>query len=78
MKIQRRLTRSSDRLLAGVCAGIADYFGWSATRVRLGYVLLSVLSSAFPGLLVYLILWFILPMGSPDRREFRLEDYRVR
>lgn len=58
------LRRSRDRVLAGVCGGIADTLGWSHTRVRLGYVLLSVLSAAFPGILVYLVLWFLMP--EPD------------
>ena len=57
----RRLTRSKDRVLGGVCAGIADYFGFDPALTRLGYVLLSVLSAAFPGLLVYIILWIVMP-----------------
>lgn len=57
-----RLTRSSsDRMLAGVCAGIAEHFGWDPTIVRVGFVLLSVLSAAFPGLLFYIILWLVMP-----------------
>lgn len=51
----------SQAMVAGVCAGIADRFGWSATAVRVAYVLLSILSAAFPGILVYLILWLVLP-----------------
>jgi phage shock protein C len=61
----RFLRSSDDRVIAGICGGIGDYFGWSATRVRAGYVLLSVLSAAFPGLLVYLILWFVVPSRRP-------------
>ena len=61
---ERRLRKSRDRMIAGVCGGIADYFGWPAGRTRLGYVILSILSAAFPGLLVYLILWLVMP--SPD------------
>jgi phage shock protein C len=58
----RRLTRSADdRMLAGVCAGIAEYFGWSPVRVRVVYVVGSILSAAFPGLFIYLALWFLLP-----------------
>ena len=58
----RKLRRSvSDRWLAGVCGGLAEYFGMDATAVRVGYVLLSILSAAFPGILVYLILWFLVP-----------------
>jgi phage shock protein C len=57
-----RLSRStSDRMLAGVCAGIAEHFGWDPTIVRVGFVLLSVISAAFPGLLVYIIMWIVMP-----------------
>lgn len=48
-------------MLGGVCAGIADYFGWDPTMVRLGYVVLSLLSAAFPGILVYIIMWIVVP-----------------
>lgn len=51
----------SDAILGGVCAGIAKHFGWSATGTRVAYVLISILSVAFPGILVYLILWLVLP-----------------
>lgn len=62
MTTNRRLVRSSsDRWIAGVCAGIAEYFGWDPAIVRLAYLLLSLFSAAFPGLLVYLILWLIMP-----------------
>lgn len=55
------LRRSHDRVLAGVCGGIANYFELDPTLVRVAYVLISVLSAAFPGLLVYLILWLVMP-----------------
>jgi phage shock protein C len=59
-----RVTRSTeDRMIAGVCAGLAHHFGWSATRVRVAYVLISVLSAAFPGVIVYLVLWYLMPEG---------------
>ncbi|MEO9967510.1 MAG: PspC domain-containing protein [Reichenbachiella sp.] len=57
----RRLTRSSDRMLAGVCGGIANYFDLDPTLVRIGYVILSICSIGFPGMLVYAILWLIMP-----------------
>jgi phage shock protein PspC (stress-responsive transcriptional regulator) len=44
-----------------VCGGLAEWLGWPANRVRLVYVLVSVLSAAFPGALVYVILWFVMP-----------------
>lgn len=56
------LRRSThDRIIAGVCGGLAEYFGLSPTRVRLIYVLCAVLSAAFPGILVYILLWFLIP-----------------
>jgi phage shock protein C len=57
----RVLKKSSDKILAGVCGGIADYFGFDPTLVRLAYLLISILSAAFPGILVYIILWIIMP-----------------
>jgi phage shock protein C len=51
----------ANTMIGGVCAGIARHFGWSVTGTRVGYVLLSVISAAFPGILVYLILWLFLP-----------------
>ena len=51
----------SHKVLAGVCGGIADWLGWDPTLVRVVYVLASVLSAAFPGMLVYVILWLVMP-----------------
>lgn len=56
-----KLMRSKRRLVAGVCGGIAEYLGWSPFKVRLFYVLVSILSAAFPGIIVYLVLWFLMP-----------------
>ena len=56
------LQRSRDqRLIAGVCGGIAEWLGWSTTLVRFLFVLVSVLSAAFPGILVYIVLWVLMP-----------------
>jgi phage shock protein PspC (stress-responsive transcriptional regulator) len=56
------LRRSDDdRILTGVLGGIAKYFDLSADRLRLVYVVVSILSAAFPGILVYLALWFLIP-----------------
>ena len=57
----KKLRRSRNKMLAGVCGGIAEYLGWPAGRVRIIFVIVSVLSAAFPGALVYLILWFLMP-----------------
>ncbi len=56
----RRLTRShNDRWIVGVCGGIAEYFGWNATVVRLLFVLSCLLPG--PQFLVYLALWLVVP-----------------
>jgi len=49
------------RILGGVCGGIADKLGWSPTVVRVLYVVLSILSVGFPGILVYIVLWIAVP-----------------
>lgn len=68
-----RLSRPrDDRLIAGVCAGIARYFGWSVTRVRIVYAVVSVLSAAFPGIVVYVILWLLMPSHPREPRSFRV------
>ena len=56
---KKQLTRSNNRMIAGVCSGIADYFGWDVTLVRILYVL-ATFFTAFSGI-VYLILWVIMP-----------------
>jgi phage shock protein C len=60
----KRLKRSSDnKMIAGVCAGIADYFDVDPTLIRVAYVLLSFLSVGFPGLILYIILAVVMPEG---------------
>ena len=62
MNASRTLSRSrNDRMLAGVVGGIAARFGWNSTLLRVIYVVVSVASAAFPGILVYLILWLLMP-----------------
>lgn len=57
---EKRLCRSNSGMIAGVCAGIAEYLGWDPTVVRIVYALLSFFT-AFAGVIVYLILWLIMP-----------------
>lgn len=54
----------SNQMIAGVCGGFAKWLGWDPTLVRIGFVLISVLSAAFPGILVYLVLWLVMPLGT--------------
>jgi len=48
-------------MIAGICGGLGEYFEVDPTVVRIVYVLVSILSVAFPGILVYIILWIIIP-----------------
>lgn len=58
----RRLTRSNrDKMIAGVCGGLAEYVNMDPTLMRVLYVLVSILSAAFPGILAYIILMFLMP-----------------
>jgi phage shock protein C len=61
MATTRRLTKSHNKLIAGVCAGCAEYLGWDTTAFRVAFVLVSILSAAFPGILMYLVLWALMP-----------------
>jgi len=59
------LTRSkSDRMLLGVFGGLAKWLGWDPTLVRVGFVLLSICSVAFPGIVVYVVLAVVMPVGE--------------
>jgi len=51
-------------LIAGVCGGIAEWLGWSPNAVRVLYVLVSVVSAAFPGIIVYIVLWIVMPEAA--------------
>ena len=57
----RQSTRN--KLLGGVCGGLAEWLGWNPNVVRLLYVVGSVVSVGFPGSIVYIILWFVIPKG---------------
>lgn len=58
-RVLRRSRRN--RWIGGVVGGLADYFGLNPTGLRIIYVIASILSAAFPGLLVYLVLWLLVP-----------------
>jgi phage shock protein C len=55
------LRRSNNRVIAGVCAGLAEWLGWKVDHVRIAYVVVSIISVAFPGIIVYLLLWLLMP-----------------
>ena len=62
-----KLHRSSQhRILAGVMGGIAEYLGWSPTLTRVMFVIVSCASAAVPGILIYIILWILMPNADAD------------
>ncbi len=62
--MEKKLRRSKNQMISGVCGGIAEYFNIDPTIVRVAYVLLSVLSAGFPGIIVYIILMLIMPVEN--------------
>lgn len=63
--IDKRLTRSrKDRMIAGVCGGLADYFQLDPSLVRIGIVLICLITAILPVSLIYGVMWFIIPDGN--------------
>ena len=52
------------RLIGGICGGLAEWLGWDVTLVRVLYIIVSIVSVGFPGILAYIILWIIMPEES--------------
>ncbi len=62
----KKLYRSStNKKIAGVCGGLAEYFNIDATIIRVIFILL-LLPGGFPGLIPYLILWLVMPLKPAD------------
>jgi phage shock protein C len=62
------LRSRTNRMLGGVCGGLAEWLGWDPTVVRILYVVVSILSAAFPGTIVYIILWIAMPEEPSGER----------
>ena len=62
------LRRSDDAYIAGVIGGLAEHFGLDPTLCRVVYVLVSILSVAFPGMLAYVVLWILIPKREQGYR----------
>lgn len=62
---------NQQRIIAGVMGGIAERFGWNVNLLRIIFVVVSLVSHGFPGILVYLILWMVMPkkQSIPHRVE---------
>ncbi|MCQ2384233.1 MAG: PspC domain-containing protein [Paludibacteraceae bacterium] len=61
MNEQRKLTKSNNKMLAGVLAGIAEYMDVDPTIIRIAYTALAIFSAGFPGLILYIIMACIIP-----------------
>ena len=76
MAEQKKLTRSANKVLAGVCGGLAEYLDVDPTLIRIAYVALTVFSAAFPGLILYIIMLIIMP-PTEIKRNSNIEDAEV-
>lgn len=59
------------RILGGVCGGLADYFGWDPALVRILWVVATIATAMGGGILAYLALWMLLPVGTADGGQER-------
>lgn len=59
----------SNRMIAGVVAGLARYLGMDVSLARVLYVLISIFSAAFPGILVYVIFWLVVPQEEDAEQQ---------
>ena len=64
MKIMAKLVRSSRKVIAGVCEGIANYLDWDPVWVRILFVVLSIATALLTGIIVYAVLWIAMPEGE--------------
>ena len=73
----KKLTRSTNKMLAGVCGGIAEFFEVDPTLIRVAYAALSIFPTGFPGLLLYLILMLIMPAAGSNNGQSNIQDAEV-
>ena len=74
---EKKLRRSANKILAGVCGGIAEYFEVDPTLIRVVYAALSIFTTGFPGLLLYLILMLIMPAAGGNDGQNNIQDAEV-
>ncbi|MBP5358999.1 MAG: PspC domain-containing protein [Treponema sp.] len=72
----KKLYRSNDKVICGVCGGIADYFDLDATIIRVAWVLLSCFTAGFPGIIAYLICAAILPANPNDDKDSDISNMK--
>jgi len=65
--MEKRLTRStSDKMIAGVCGGLATYFNVDPSLVRVGFALMTLASGGFPGIVAYVVMMIVVPEDTAD------------
>ena len=64
MASEKKLTRSTNKMLGGVCGGIAEYFEIDPTLVRICYAAMTIFSAAFPGILLYIVMLILMPQRN--------------
>ena len=67
MAFEKRLTRSANKIVGGVCGGIAEYFDIDPTLVRVAYAALTIFSAGFPGVLLYIIMLILMPKSDYEQ-----------
>lgn len=60
---------SNEKKLGGVCAGIADYIDTDPTVIRVLWIVLTFFTAVFPGILLYIILWVVMPAGKTPQSD---------
>jgi phage shock protein C len=61
---EKKLKRSANKMLAGVCGGLAEYWNLDPTLVRVVFAALTIFSAAFPGVLLYIIMALVMPQAE--------------
>lgn len=72
----KKIYRSNDKVLCGVCGGISDYFDLDASIVRVGWVLISCFTALIPGIIAYIICAAILPANPNDDRDSDISNMK--
>ena len=72
----KKIYRSNDKVLCGVCGGISDYFDVDASIVRVGWVLISCFTALIPGIIAYIICAAILPTNPNDDRDSDISNMK--
>ena len=65
-KLVKHHRSRQNRMIAGVMGGVAEYLGWNPTLTRLLFVIISTASAAVPGILIYVVMWVVMPNATQD------------